>query len=136
MLMLIVVIVRQCSQCFSGIENMRILCVIAYLTVAQLDIAAAVLCYLGVVGDEDNGATWPVQLLEEAQNLKRGVCVEVTRCFVGKDDCRIVDQSPCNGHSLHLTTGHLIALVVKPVAKTYCLQSLDGCNGDRRNADT
>ena len=62
------VIVRfwQCCQRISGIEDVCVLLVLAYLAVAEHDVAAAVLCYLGVVRDEDDGAPLAVEFLEEA----------------------------------------------------------------------
>ena len=39
---------------------------------------------------------------------------------------RVVYQCPCYGHTLHLSARHLVGTVVKPVAKTYCLQGGDG----------
>ena len=71
--------------------------------VAQTNGAAAVLRQFGIVCYEDDGASLVVQLLEENKYLKRGSCVEVSRGFVGEDDCRIVDQGPGYGHALHLS---------------------------------
>ncbi len=65
------------------------------MPVAQRDVAAAVLGDLRVVGDEDDGASFGMQLLEQYQNLERGAGVQVTRRFVGQDDGR--DRSPGRG---------------------------------------
>ena len=54
---LLVVVTWQSSQCNLGIEDVCVLFVVADLAVAKHDVAAAVLCYLGVVRDEDDGAT-------------------------------------------------------------------------------
>ena len=67
-----------------------------------------------------------VQLLEQHQNLKRGAGVQVTCRLIGKDDGRVVDQGAGNGDTLHLTTRHLIALVVKAITQSHFLQCLDG----------
>ena len=86
------------------------------MSVAQHDVAAAVLGYFGVVGDEDDGASFGMQLLEQYQNLERSTGVQVTRSFVCQDNGGIVHQGAGDGYALHLTAGHLIGLYV-PVGR-------------------
>ena len=46
--------------------------------------------------------------------------------FVGKDDRRVVYQCTGDGYALHLSSGHLVGLMLQPVAQTYRLQRFDG----------
>ena len=46
--------------------------------------------------------------------------------LVGQDYRRVVDQGPGDGHPLHLSAGHLVALVPQAVAQPHCLQCTDG----------
>ena len=62
-----------------------------------------------------------MQLLEEHQHLERRAGVEVAGGFVGQQYGRIVDQGTCNGYALHLSTRHLVRLVLQPVAQPYGL---------------
>ncbi len=61
--------------------------------------------YIGVVGDQDNGdPVLLIQLLKHAENLFACQGVEVARGFVGKNQGRLVDEGPGNGHALLLAT--------------------------------
>ena len=100
--------------------------VVLDLSVAQHDVAAAVLGYFGVVGDEDDGASFGMQLLEQYQNLERSTGVQVTRSFVCQDNGGIVHQGAGDGYALHLTAGHLIGLMFQSVAQPHGLQGFDG----------
>ena len=59
------------------------------MPVAQTDIPATVLGYFGVVGDKYNRTSFGMQFLEENQYLKRSTCIQITRCFIGKDYRRV-----------------------------------------------
>ncbi len=96
------------------------------MTVAQLDVAARIVGDIGVVGHEDDGSALGVELLEEDENLETGSCVEVTRCLIGENHGRVVDQGAGYGHTLHLSTRHLVALVIESLAQSYSLQGFDG----------
>ncbi len=48
------------------------------LSVAQYDVAAAVLGYFRIVRDEDDGASFGMQLLEQYQNLERSTGIQIT----------------------------------------------------------
>ena len=41
--------------------------------------------------------------------------------LVGQDYRRVVDQGPGDGHPLHLSAGHLVALVPQAVAQSHGL---------------
>ena len=96
------------------------------VSVAQFDVAAGILGDIRVVGYEDDGSALSVELLEKDKNLETGSRVQVTRCLVGKNHGRIVHQRPGDGYTLHLSTRHLIALMVESLAQSYSLQSFDG----------
>ena len=68
-----------------------------------------------------------MEVLEEAENLEAGACVEVSRGLVGQYDGGVVHQCAGDGHALHLSAGHLVALVVQSVAQAYGFQCFDGC---------
>ena len=72
---------RQCCQGFGCILDLGVDGIVLDLSVAQHDVAAAVLGYFGVVGDEDDGASFGMQFLEEL-GVFRGVlplCVSEDR---------------------------------------------------------
>ncbi len=104
-----------------------VLHVLAYLAVAQHDVAAAVLCNLGIVGHEDDGASLAVELLEEHQDFEAGAGIQVTGCLVRQNNGRVVDESARNGYALHLSARHLVALVLQAVGKSHGGECLDGC---------
>ena len=105
---------------------MLIVGVFTYLTVAQVDVSAAVFGNLRVMGNEDDGVSLTVELLKQHKHLERGSCVQVTRCFVSQQHGRVVDQRPGYGYALHLSARHLVRLMFQAVAKPYGLQGLDG----------
>ena len=78
------------------------------------------------MGHEDDRIALLIELLEEYEHLERGARIEVTSGLVGQQHRRIVHQSAGNGDTLHLTTRHLVRLVVHTVAQSYGLQGLDG----------
>ena len=78
------------------------------------------------MGYEDDGSALGIELLEENQNLKAGSRIQVTRCLVGKNHGRIVHQCSGDGYTLHLSTRHLVALMIESLAQSYSLQSFDG----------
>ena len=97
-----------------------------HLAVAEEDVARGVLGNLGVVGHEDDGVALIVEFLEEDKHLKRRACVEVTGGLVGEDDGGVVDERTGDGYSLHLTTRHLVGLVLQTIAETNFDKCLDG----------
>ena len=78
------------------------------------------------MGHEDDGVALTVQLLEQHQHLERCACVQVTCGLVSQQHGRVVDQRTGNGYTLHLSTRHLVRLVVQTVAQSYSLQRLYG----------
>ena len=96
------------------------------MPVAQGDVTAAVLGDLRIVCYEDDGTSFGMELLEKYQYLERGACVQISRRFVGEDDCRVVHQGTGDGDALHLSAGHLVTLVHQAVAQPYGHQCLYG----------
>ena len=74
---------------------------------------------------EDDRVTLLIEFLEQHKHLKRGVSVEVTCGLIGEEHSWVVHQSTGNGHTLHLTTRHLVRLVIHSVTQSYSLQGLD-----------
>ena len=70
----------QCSQCCSRILDVGIHLVLTYLAVSQHDVAAAVLCNLGIVSHKDDGSSLAVTagLLTNARAM-------ATRCICPPD---------------------------------------------------
>lgn len=67
-----------------------------------------------------------MELLEEDEDLEGGARVEVARSLIGQDDGGIVDQGTRNGDALHLTTRHLVGLMVKALPQPHSLQGSHG----------
>ena len=96
------------------------------MTVSQLDVAARIVGDVWVVGHEDDGSSLGIELLEEYENLETGSGIEVTRSLIGENHGRVVHQSSGDGHTLHLSTRHLVALVIEALAQAHSLQGFDG----------
>ena len=77
------------------------------------------------MGDHDDQ---PVlgDLLQQLHDLHGGFGVQSAGGFVSQQDLGIVDQRPGDGHTLHLTAGHLIGLLVQLVAQAHLFQRFDG----------
>ena len=80
-------------------------------------------CDLGVVRNDDNRLTvFFVQRLEHLHDFSAGFCIEVPCGLVGKDDPRVDDQRPGDGHPLLLTARKLVGPVVRAVFQPDSLQ--------------
>lgn len=75
---------------------------------------------------EYDGATAGIQLLKQHQHTERCARVEVTGSLVGKYYHGIVDERAGYGHSLLLTSTHLIAQVVETLSEPYGNERVDG----------
>ena len=63
-------------------------------------------------------------LLEEIHDLHGGLGVECAGRFVGEQDLRVIDQGAGDCHTLHLTAGHLVRLLVDLVAEAHLFEHL------------
>jgi hypothetical protein len=60
----------------------------------------------GIVGDQDDGdAVLLIQLLEHFEDVLARSGIEVSCRLIGKNQGRLVDESPGNGHTLLLAAG-------------------------------
>ena len=75
--------------------------------------------------DHDDQAI-PGDLLEDLHDLNAGFCIQSTGRLVRQNDVRIVDQCPCDCHTLHLSAGHLTGLFGKLVAQPHIFQRFFG----------
>ena len=91
-------------------------------SVTQLDVAAGIVCDIGIVSHEDDRASLGIEFLKEHEDLKRRTGIKITRCLISENHGRIVDQRAGDGHTLHLTTRHLVGLVIESVAQSHSLQ--------------
>src|SRR5690606_35079564 len=62
---------------------------------------------LPVMRDDDDGASFAVELLKNAEDFFSAMTVKRAGWFVGKDDVRIVDQRAGDGNALLLSAGQL-----------------------------
>jgi len=53
-----------------------------------------------VVGDDHDGGSLAVQILEQAEDGRSGGAVEIAGGFIGQDDGGVTDQGPRDGHPL------------------------------------
>ena len=65
-----------------------------------------------------------MQLLEEYKNLERCTCIEITGCLIRQNHRRVIHQCTSYGYALHLSTRHLVRLMIQSFAQSYCLQCL------------
>ncbi len=54
---------------------------------------------------DDNRFTLPVKITENLHNLETGLAIQIARGLVTEENFGIVNQGPCNGYTLLLTTG-------------------------------
>jgi ABC-type antimicrobial peptide transport system permease subunit len=121
-LWLVLVILGQGSQCGSGRKDLRIDGVFHYMPVTQADITAAILGYFGIVSDKNKRTAFGVQLLEKYQNLERGTGIQITGRLISQNNGRIIHQGTGNGHTLHLSAGHLIGFMFQTVTQSHSYQ--------------
>ena len=89
------------------------------------DAVCIVLCQLRVVGDHHHQPV-PGHFLQKFHDLHAGLGIQSAGGFVGQQDIRVIDQGTGNGHSLHLTAGHLVGLLMELIAQAHIRQCL-GC---------
>ena len=65
-----------------------------------------------------------MQVLEQFQDLDGGGAVEIARGLVGKQDVRIVGQSPRDGHALALPTREGRRKVLSPIGEADTFEKL------------
>ena len=63
-----------------------------------------------------------VQLLEQLHHLDGGLGVEGTRRLVGQDNLGLGNQRSGNGHTLLLSTGELVGIVLSPIEQSQFIQ--------------
>ena len=64
------------------------------------------------MGDDDDGAAFGVDGLEEVGDFFLGLGVELAGGLIGEDDVRVVDQGAGDGDALFLAAGHLADLTL------------------------
>ena len=67
-----------------------------------------------------------IELLEQLHHLNRRFAVQCTRRFIGKDELRLRNQGPCDGHTLPLSARHFIGIVSSPRQKSHLLKIFHG----------
>ena len=91
--------------------------------VADADDAVGVGGDVGLVSDQDDGVTSPVQAREETHDFLAGLGVQVASGLVGEKDRRMVHQSASDGDALALSAGELVGLVHHAVGQIDLRQS-------------
>jgi len=79
--------------------------------VADGDDAVSVLGDVWLMGDEDDGVSLGVEVVEEGHDLVAGLGIQVAGGFVGEDDGGPIDEGSGDGDALALATGEFIRLV-------------------------
>ena len=96
----------------------------ADLPVPELhDTGRILLRQLRVVGNHNDKAVLR-HLPEQIHDLYAGIAVQRPGRLIRQQDIRVVHQRPGDRHSLHLSAGHLVRLLVELVSKTNFLQRL------------
>src|SRR5712692_4343129 len=91
--------------------------VFAYLSVAKNKHALGELRDVVLVGDQHDGQSFVIQVLENLHDLDRGAAVEISGGLVGQQNRRLVHQRARNGHALLLPTGHLRWKMLRAIRK-------------------
>src|SRR5687767_2057988 len=64
------------------------------------------------------------QLNKKVVQFFRSFAVEITRRLIGKYNCRIIDQRPCNGYTLLFATAKLLRLIFESSAKAQLFEQV------------
>jgi len=72
-----------------------------------------------VVGDDHDGGSLAVQILEQAEDGRSGGAVEIAGGFIGQDDGGVTDQGPRDGHSLAFPSRKLRGLGPRAVGEPH-----------------
>ena len=86
-------------------------------TVAQADDPLGVSGDILFVRHDDDGLPGLVQILEEVDDLDRGLRIEVAGGFVGQQDTGVVDERPGDRDALALPARELVGSMGHPVAE-------------------
>ena len=80
-----------------------------------------------VVSNDNEGLSHLVsQVEEQLMQLSLVLRVETSRRFVGKDYRRVVNQSPCHGDTLLLTSRQFVRLMLGAVGKSHEVEQFHG----------
>ncbi|KAG1554821.1 hypothetical protein G6F50_012938 [Rhizopus delemar] len=96
------------------------------LAVADLDDALCVLGHAHVMGDDDDGVAFGMQLTEDRHHFLAGFRVECAGRFIGQDHLATIHQRARDRYALLLAAGQLARLVVHAVTQAQPLQQLLG----------
>ena len=78
-----------------------------------------------IVRDEDDGCPrLPIERLEQLDDVRTGVAVQIARGLIGEEEARGIAERARNGHALLLASGELIGKVVRPVTEPHAGQQL------------
>ena len=75
-----------------------------------------------IMGDEDDGDTLAVEVLEQGQDLQRGAAVEGTGRLVGEQEAGLVDERAGDGDALLLAAGKLHGAVMGSFGQAHAAQ--------------
>ncbi len=79
--------------------------------VAQPNHAVGVQRDVRLVGDENDGVAFLVQVGEERHDFVAGGGIEISGGLIGEQDRRMIHERARNGHALPLAAGKLVGLV-------------------------
>src|SRR5262249_36936272 len=96
------------------------------LAVADLDDALFVLGHAHVMGYDDDGVAFGIQLTEDRHHFLAGFRVECAGRFIGQDHLATIHQRARDRYALLLAAGQLARLVVHAVTQAQPLQQLLG----------
>ncbi len=65
--------------------------------------------------DEDDRLSFRIQILENPHHLETGFGIQIPRRLIGENNFRIIDERPCDGDSLFLSTRELIGEILRAV---------------------
>ena len=97
--------------------------------IADGDDTVGVLGDVGLMGNEDDGVSLGMELIEEGHDLVAGFGIEVAGGLVGEDDGGAVDEGAGNGDALALATGELVGLVHHAGAEADGFEDFSGACG-------
>lgn len=84
--------------------------------------------------DYDGDTELPAKVSDEIEHVRACGRIEVSRWFVGDEECRFRNECAGDRDALLLSARELVWAMVEPVGKAYAIQNLSCCSSSARAA--
>ena len=98
--------------------------VVHHLSVEQVDNSVRHHSVVLRVGHHHDGGAFGVELREQFHHGESALRVEITCRLVGEDELRLAHHGTCYSHTLLLTAGELLRIMLGTLAESHLAQNL------------